>query len=71
MRGLGPRTKALPGRWIAASVWQGCYTQASAEDLCWFTLEGGLDHLRHGITATYNFNYGGHSAETRARLSMS
>ncbi len=21
----------------------------------------GLDHLRHGITATYNFSYGGHS----------
>jgi 5-methylthioadenosine/S-adenosylhomocysteine deaminase len=38
-------------------------TQASAEDLYWFTLEGGLDHLRHGITATYSFNYGGHSRD--------
>jgi cytosine/adenosine deaminase-related metal-dependent hydrolase len=37
--------------------------QASAEDLYWFTLEGGLDHLRHGITATYSFNYGGHGRD--------
>lgn len=36
-------------------------TRATAEDLYWFTLEGSLDHLRHGVTAAYNFNYGGHS----------
>ena len=36
---------------------------ASAEDLYWFTLEGALDHLRHGITSTYNFNYGGHTRD--------
>lgn len=29
------------------------------EDFYWFTLEGALDHLRHGITAAYSFNYGG------------
>jgi 5-methylthioadenosine/S-adenosylhomocysteine deaminase len=38
-------------------------TQATPEDLYWFTLEGGLDHLRHGITSTYSFNYGGHSKD--------
>jgi 5-methylthioadenosine/S-adenosylhomocysteine deaminase len=46
--------------WIAV-LYGNAVTQASAEDLYWFTLEGGLDHLRHGITATYNFSYGGHS----------
>ncbi len=39
------------------------YTRESArarpEDFYWFTLHGALDHLRHGITAAYNFNYGG------------
>jgi 5-methylthioadenosine/S-adenosylhomocysteine deaminase len=29
------------------------------EDFYWFTLYGALDHLQHGITAAYNFNYGG------------
>jgi 5-methylthioadenosine/S-adenosylhomocysteine deaminase len=37
------------------------YTQralkASAEDFYWFCLLGSLDHLQHGITAAYNFNY--------------
>jgi 5-methylthioadenosine/S-adenosylhomocysteine deaminase len=37
--------------------------QTTAEDFYWFTLEGGLDHLRHGITATYNFNYGAHDRD--------
>jgi cytosine/adenosine deaminase-related metal-dependent hydrolase len=46
--------------WIDA-LYGKAVKQASAEDLYWFTLEGGLDHLRHGITATYSFNYGGHS----------
>jgi len=31
--------------------------KASPEDLYWFTLLGSLDHLQHGITAAYNFNY--------------
>ncbi len=49
--------KTLPG-WI-----DGLYnlraSKASAEDFYWFTLDGALDHLAHGITAAYNFNYGG------------
>jgi 5-methylthioadenosine/S-adenosylhomocysteine deaminase len=48
--------------WIDA-LYGHAVTQATAEDLYWFTLEGGLDHLRHGITATYSFNYGGHSRD--------
>ena len=31
--------------------------KASPEDLYWFTLDGALDHLQHGITGAYNFNY--------------
>ncbi len=31
--------------------------KAPVEDFYWFTLLGGLDHLQHGITAAYNFNY--------------
>jgi len=49
--------KTLPG-WL-----DGLYTQkaskAKAEDYYWFTLDGALDHLEHGITAAYDFNYGG------------
>jgi 5-methylthioadenosine/S-adenosylhomocysteine deaminase len=49
--------KTLPG-WI-----DGLYNQraskAKAEDYYWFTLDGALDHLQHGITAAYDFNYGG------------
>jgi 5-methylthioadenosine/S-adenosylhomocysteine deaminase len=30
----------------------------SPEDMYWFTLDGALDHLQHGVTAAYNFNYG-------------
>ena len=48
--------------WIDA-LYGNAVKEASAEDLYWFTLEGGLDHLRHGITATYSFNYGGHSRD--------
>jgi len=48
--------------WIDA-LYGNAVKQASTEDLYWFTLEGGLDHLRHGITATYSFNYGGHSRD--------
>jgi 5-methylthioadenosine/S-adenosylhomocysteine deaminase len=48
--------------WIDA-LYGNAVTRASAEDLYWFTLEGGLDHLRHGITSTYSFNYGGHSRD--------
>ena len=49
--------KTLPG-WI-----DGLYNQrasnAKPEDFYWFTLDGALDHLEHGITAAYSFNYGG------------
>lgn len=49
--------KTLPG-WI-----DGLYNQkaskAHPEDFYWFTLDGALDHLQHGITAAYSFNYGG------------
>jgi cytosine/adenosine deaminase-related metal-dependent hydrolase len=49
--------KTLPG-WI-----DGLYNQrarfATAEDYYWFTLHGALDHLEHGITAAYDFTYGG------------
>ena len=49
--------KTLPG-WI-----DGLYNQkaskAKPEDFYWFTLDGALDHLEHGITAAYDFNYGG------------
>jgi cytosine/adenosine deaminase-related metal-dependent hydrolase len=48
--------KTLPG-WI-----DGLYNQkaskASPEDFYWFTLSGALDHLQHGITAAYDFNFG-------------
>jgi 5-methylthioadenosine/S-adenosylhomocysteine deaminase len=46
--------------WIAA-LYGHAVTQATAEDLYWFTLEGSLDHLRHGVTSAYNFSYGGHA----------
>jgi cytosine/adenosine deaminase-related metal-dependent hydrolase len=58
-RGLGA-DQTLMG-WIDA-----LYTPAvksSPEDMYWFTLDGCLDHLQHGITAAYNFNY---EARTRA-----
>jgi 5-methylthioadenosine/S-adenosylhomocysteine deaminase len=44
--------------WIA-----GLYTdkasRAHAEDFYWFTMNGALDHLQHGITGAYDFTYGG------------
>lgn len=49
--------KTLPG-WL-----DGLYIQRASkstpEDFYWFTLDGALDHLQHGITSAYNFNYGG------------
>src|ERR1700722_9379582 len=49
--------KTLPG-WI-----EGLYDDrarfAKAEDFYWFTLHGALDHMEHGITAAYDFSYGG------------
>jgi 5-methylthioadenosine/S-adenosylhomocysteine deaminase len=40
--------------------------KARPEDIYWFTLDGALDHLQHGITAAYNFNFG---ARNRGRTS--
>jgi 5-methylthioadenosine/S-adenosylhomocysteine deaminase len=48
--------------WIDA-LYGNAVKEATAEDLYWFTLEGALDHLRHGITAAYSFNYGGHTRD--------
>lgn len=31
--------------------------KATPEDYYWFTLQGALDHLVHGITSVYNFTY--------------
>src|ERR1700674_5709833 len=31
--------------------------KANAEAFYWFTLDGALDHLRHGVTGAYNFNH--------------
>ena len=62
-RGLGA-DKTLMG-WIDA-----LYTpavKASPEDMYWFTLDGALDHLEHGITAAFNFNY---EARTRGRAAV-
>lgn len=54
-RGLA-QDKTLPG-WIDALYAQQA-AHATPEDFYWFTLDGALDHLRHGITGAYNFNYG-------------
>ncbi|MEI9980780.1 MAG: amidohydrolase family protein [Edaphobacter sp.] len=59
-RGLAA-DQTLPG-WIDA-LYGHAVAQATAEDIYWFTLEGALDHLRHGITAAYSFNYGGHTRD--------
>jgi len=32
--------------------------KADAEAFYWFTLDGALDHLRHGVTGAFNFSYG-------------
>lgn len=49
--------KTLPG-WIDGLYGQRA-SRAKPEDYYWFTLHGGLDHLEHGITGVYSFNYGG------------
>lgn len=42
--------------WIKAVYAQNA-ALAEPENFYWFTLHGALDHLRHGITGAYNFNY--------------
>jgi cytosine/adenosine deaminase-related metal-dependent hydrolase len=49
--------KTLPG-WID-ELYNQKASKAHPEDFYWFTLDGALDHLQHGITAAYSFNYGG------------
>ena len=55
-RGLAA-DRTLPG-WIDDLYGQHA-AHNSPEDFYWFCLYGALDHLQHGITAAYNFNYGG------------
>jgi cytosine/adenosine deaminase-related metal-dependent hydrolase len=55
-RGLAA-DKTLPG-WIDDLYYQKA-AKANPEDFYWFTLSGALDHLEHGITAAYDFNFGG------------
>jgi 5-methylthioadenosine/S-adenosylhomocysteine deaminase len=52
-RGLGA-DQTLMG-WIDALYKPA--VKSTPEDMYWFTLDGALDHLQHGITAVYNFNY--------------
>jgi 5-methylthioadenosine/S-adenosylhomocysteine deaminase len=47
--------------WLDA-VYRDSGDKAQPEDFYWFTLAGALDHLQHGITAAYSFNYGGAAA---------
>lgn len=44
--------------WVNALYMQQAM-RAEDSSFYWFTLQGALDHLKHGITAAYNFNYGG------------
>ena len=41
----------------AEAVYQQNAIHADPSSFYWFTLHGALDHLRHGITSVYNFNY--------------
>lgn len=41
----------------AEAVYQQQAIHADPSSFYWFTLHGALDHLRHGITSVYNFNY--------------
>src|ERR1700693_2624625 len=53
-RGLAPN-KELNG-WLTV-LYVDHAPKADAEAFYWFTLDGALDHLRHGITSAFNFNY--------------
>jgi 5-methylthioadenosine/S-adenosylhomocysteine deaminase len=63
LRGLAPDQgltgwiEALYGRWAP---------HATAEDFYWFTLDGALDHLQHGVTSAYDFDYGDQPSATHA-----
>jgi cytosine/adenosine deaminase-related metal-dependent hydrolase len=53
-RGLAPN-KELNG-WLTV-LYVDHAPKADAEAFYWFTLDGALDHLRHGVTGAFNFNY--------------
>jgi cytosine/adenosine deaminase-related metal-dependent hydrolase len=55
-RGLAA-DKTLPG-WLDA-LYGDRARYAKPDDFYWFTLDGALDHLEHGITSAYDFSYGG------------
>jgi 5-methylthioadenosine/S-adenosylhomocysteine deaminase len=59
-RGLGSDQTLLG--WIDALYKPA--VKSSPEDMYWFTLDGALDHLQHGITGVYNFNF---EARTRGQ----
>ena len=63
-RGLAPN-QTLPG-WLTA-VYAQHAVKALPEDYYWFTLDGSLDHLQHGVTAAYNFSYGGDFGDLGAK----
>ena len=54
-RGLA-EDQTLTG-WIA-DLYGKKASKAQPEDFYWFCLLGSLDHLEHGVTAAFNFNYG-------------
>jgi 5-methylthioadenosine/S-adenosylhomocysteine deaminase len=55
-RGLAAN-QTLPG-WLTA-LYEQRAVKALPEDYYWFTLDGALDHLQHGVTTAYNFAFGG------------
>ena len=50
--------------WAGSTRYINRRSKSSPEDMYWFTLDGALDHLQHGITGVYNFNF---EARTRGR----
>jgi cytosine/adenosine deaminase-related metal-dependent hydrolase len=67
-RGLAA-DKTLTG-WIEA-LYSDTASKAKPEDFYWFTLDGALDHLQHGVTGAYNFNYGGATSYGQAGVKAS
>jgi len=53
-RGLAPN-KELNG-WLTV-LYIDHAPKADADAYYWFTLDGALDHLRHGVTGAFNFSY--------------
>jgi cytosine/adenosine deaminase-related metal-dependent hydrolase len=53
LRGLGV-DQYTPGWLGSIRIYS---VHASEDDIYWFTLQGALDHLSHGITTAFNFGY--------------